>query len=134
MNCPAAAGTVCFPLEAQKLSGDPRPSGVSFCCGLFQRTQGGSIVDSGLFIILGPFVLGLVCGLLRKKQPAKKDNWGWIGLALLVALFLCLWTASTWGTETASFFVGMSAMALLPLIFLFAIGYRLGTIFRRDKT
>lgn len=90
-------------------------------------------MDSGYFTVIAIVAVGVAYGLYRRRRPSGKSNGGWRGLGVLVVLFAGLLIAAQFGNESLTWFFGLSLMAVVPIMFFFAIGSAIGRRLGRHK-
>jgi MFS family permease len=91
-------------------------------------------MDSGYYIIIGLFLMGVAYGFFRKKPPEeKKSKLGWAGLFVLGALMGGLVIAGNAGSENWTWFFGLSLMVVTPIMLFFAIGSSVGSFLKPVK-
>jgi hypothetical protein len=90
-------------------------------------------LDTGYFTILGLVAVGVLYRRYRAKRPHEKGRAGWVGFGVLAILSAGLFFAARAGSESLTWFFGLSLMAAVPIMLFVAIGSAVGSLFGRGK-
>ncbi len=84
-------------------------------------------------VILGLLAAGFAYGLLKKRQGPGMTTPTWVGLGLVGVLIAGFTLALALKIEALVWVFGLSLMAVVPLLMLWAVGAAIGRLVRKRK-